>query len=314
MTSISANSAQQTVNRCTPQDSANPTHASTSMQGGQAVFENDNYRISAGDNDAVTIHNKQTGESYDVWGDPHVNVDGKPAFDFHGTTTLSLEDGTKVTLETTPTPNAEGQTQTSRVTITNGDYGAQISGVDSGKTGDLKINETQGWGGMLDAVVNDGVVLQENPAGQGFVGVDQDGKVHAVDQTYINAAELKNAGENLSPLEKAFNALSTLVSIYVSGHFGSGHQPPDDLQQPVHQPYAQVQGSGTGNEAQATAQTSAQAPAPAPASAPATGSGANASAAEQSAGPLPDPLGVGDAQNRKDHNAAELAADPLGMF
>jgi len=302
MTSISASSAQQSVTRCTPQDPANPTNASTSMQGGQAVFENDNYRITAGDNDAVTIQNKHTGESYDVWGDPHVNVDGKPAFDFHGTTTLSLEDGTKVTLETTPTTNNDGGTQTSRVTITNGDYGAQISGVDSKKTGDLNINETEGWGGMLDAVVDDGVVLQENPAGQGFLGVDQDGKIQRVDQTYINAAELRNAGEHLSPLEKAFNALSSLISIYVSGHFGGG-------QQPV--------ATQNGGNAQAPAPATTQAPAPAPAQTSAQtaaqGSGANASA-EGAPGLLPDPLGVGDAQNRKDHDAVELGADPLGLF
>ena len=42
---------------------SNPTNASTHMSGGQAVFENDNYRITAGDNNTVNIYNKNTGEN-----------------------------------------------------------------------------------------------------------------------------------------------------------------------------------------------------------------------------------------------------------
>lgn len=307
MTSISAGSAELSVSRNPLQDPSNPTHASTRMQGGQAVFENDNYCITAGDNDAVSIRNKHTGESYDVSGDPHVNVDGEHAFDFHGTTTLSLEDGTKVTLNTVPSPDNPGTTQTSSVTITNGDYGAQITGVDSGKTGDLNINETRGWGGVLDAVVKDGLVLQENPAGKGFVGVDENGKVHAVDQTFINDGELKTAGRHLSPLQKAFEALSTLISIYVSGQFTDGPRHPGGMHggrrdherylQPPYDAGAGFQPEGRSGGSQASAQD-------APGNA----------RAEPSPGVLPDPLRLGSSQNREDHNPVERALDPLGMF
>src|SRR3546814_17436153 len=59
---------------------------------GKVQFENDNHRITADDNNEVTIFNKQTGESYRIWGDPHVEIDGKHAFDFWGNTTFALDE------------------------------------------------------------------------------------------------------------------------------------------------------------------------------------------------------------------------------
>ena len=203
----------------------NPTHASTSMQGGQAVFENDNYRITAGDDNTVNIFNKKTGETYNIWGDPHVNIDGKHAFDFWGTTTFALEDGTKVTIETTPWNAGNGMTLASKVAITNGDYGVEISGVDTNTVGDLKINEAAGWGSTLDWTHDDGNVLQENPAGTGFLAVDGNGLIQKVDQNYINKTDLQKNPE-LAPdtlkqasdfLREVFNAFSGLLSASLNG-------------------------------------------------------------------------------------------------
>lgn len=216
--------------------SSNPTNADTTMQGGQAVFENDNYRITMGDNNTVTINNKHTGESYQAWGDPHMNVDGQHAFDFWGTTTLKLEDGTKVTIETTPAKDHPGQTLSSKVTITNGDYGVQVTGIDTNKTGDLKVKETEDWGRTLDWAVDDGNKIQENPAGQGFLAVDRGGNIRKVDQQYINATDEMKGGaqgkggaegnggiERLADLFKdAFRQLSTLQSIHCLGRFLNG--------------------------------------------------------------------------------------------
>lgn len=225
--------APQAPRHCEPQgpSSTNPTHASTTMQGGKAVFENDNYRISAGDNNTINVQNKHTGECYEVWGDPHVNVDGKQAFDFWGTTTFKLEDGTKLTIETVPAGN--NMTLASKMTITNGDYGVQVSGIDTNKTGDLKIDEAKGWGGLLDAVVDDGNVLQENPAGKGFLGIDEGGQIRAVDQNYINHTDLQKGGKSQdNPLFKrlydAFQNMGGLRSAHFDGSFrncpGQHHQ------------------------------------------------------------------------------------------
>jgi len=210
-------------------DPSNPTNASTSMQGGKAVFENDNYRITADDNNTVNIFNKKTGETYEAWGDPHMNIDGKHEFDFWGTTTLQLEDGTKVTINTTPFKDNPNMTLSSKVTITNGDYGVQISGVDSNTTGDLKIDEAKGWGRTLDAVVSDGNTLQENPAGKGFVAVDDCGRVRKVDQQYINETDLKKGGAMVDKHKDAFRQLSSLISIFFQGGFchGSFPKPPE---------------------------------------------------------------------------------------
>ena len=218
-------------------DPGNPTNASTSMQGGQAVFENNNYRITADDNNTVTITNKHTGETYQAWGDPHMNIDGQHAFDFWGTTTFKLEDGTKVTIETTPLASDPSVTLSSKVTITNGDYGVKISGVDTNQVGDLKIDEAKGYGRVLDTVVSDGNVLNENPAGKGFVAIDRDGNVRAVDQNYINQTDLKKTGALQDQFKEAFAKLSSLLQIIFQGTFMSSlpqqATPENDGHQPV---------------------------------------------------------------------------------
>lgn len=215
-------------------DPSNPTQASTSLQGGQAVFENTNYRITADDNNTVTIYNKHTGETYQAWGDPHMKIDGQQAFDFWGTTTFKLEDGTKVTIETTPFAANPEMTLSSKVTITNGDYGVKISGVDSNQSGDLKIDEAKGYGRVLDVVVSDGNVLNENPAGQGFVAIDRNGNVRAVDQNYINQTDLKKTGSLQDQFKEAFSKLSSLFAIAFQGTFlGNLAQPAPAQTAPV---------------------------------------------------------------------------------
>jgi hypothetical protein len=267
------------------------------MEAGRAVFENDNYSISVGNEGSVNIRNKASGESYEIGGEPYLHFEGQHTFNFHGTTTLSLEDGTKVTLDTRPARDEPGSAQTSRVTITNGDYGVQIGGVDSGGTGHLTVDETKHWGGLLDAVVADGNVLQENPAGFGLLAVDEKGKIHAVDQTYIDGSELRGAGEHLSPLAQAFEALSTLISICLSGcfeHAGGGHA--------AASPVFADNGPGTFRpEVERPVDTTAS---------------TRAEADQRAVGhPIfEDPLGVGSKQNQADHDPVEHALDPLGLF
>jgi len=253
MTTIqAANATSLSASATSNSASTNPSHASTKMSGGQAVFENDNYRITAGDNNTVNIFNKKTGENYNIWGDPHVNIDGKQAFDFWGTTTFKLEDGTKVTIETTPwAAGGNGATLASKVAITNGDYGVEISGIDTNKVGDLKIDEAAGWGSTLDWTHDDGNVLQENPAGKGFLGVDAQGNVKKVDQAYINGTDLQKNPPAAATQQKAgdflqhlFSAFSGVLSASLSGAFlgalhaasegGEGRRQPEPATRDAH--------------------------------------------------------------------------------
>ncbi len=170
-----------------PYDPTNPTNAQTHKEltglGGQtAVFENDNYRISVGDNNSLNISNKHTGEVYSVSGDAQLTTQTGSGWlaralaqhqHLKGATTLQLDDGTKVTIQFADVnkPFAGHQQQVSTVTITNGNYGVQISGADGAHRGDLQIHEAKGWGGLLDAVVDDGASLRENAHGSGFTTV-----------------------------------------------------------------------------------------------------------------------------------------------
>lgn len=201
----------------------NPTNASTQMVGGKVQFENDNYRITAGDDNSVDIFNKKTGETYNVWGDPHVNVDGKHSFDFWGTTTFRLDDGTKVTIDTTPWRHDASQTLSSKVTITNGDYGVQITGVDTNTQGDLAFEEAAGLGRLADWAVADGNTIYENPFGSGFLGVDGRGQLRQVDQAYINETDLAKGGAAMAErAADAFRQLSGLLAISFVGSFLQG--------------------------------------------------------------------------------------------
>jgi hypothetical protein len=202
---------------------SNPTHASTQMVGGKVQFENDNYRITAGDDNSVNIFNKNTGETYHVWGDPHVNIDGKHTFDFWGTTTFQLDDGTKVTINTTPWKNDPSQTLSSKVTITNGDYGVQITGVDTNTTGDLAFEEAAGLGQLADWAVADGNTIHENPTGRGFLGMDARGQLRAVDQQYINETDLAKGGAAMAQrAADAFRQMAGLLAISFVGSFLQG--------------------------------------------------------------------------------------------
>lgn len=204
---------------------------------GKVQFENENYRITTDDNNEVVIHNKATGENYRIWGDPHVEVDGRHAFDFWGRTTFVLDDGTRVTIATMPWAEGNnGATVASQVIIADGGghYAAHIQGVDSNAHGDLGFVEIDvGERGDLDVDVSQGNVLQENENGRGFVAVDGDGQLRGVDQAFINSTdEVRQHGTSmLLELSSIFRDFSGILSLSLSGSFLSlsGDSSNDDV-------------------------------------------------------------------------------------
>ncbi|HVJ02069.1 MAG TPA: DUF1521 domain-containing protein [Sphingomonas sp.] len=125
----------------------------------------DGYRLEIDErNSEMTIFNEKTGQRTRVWGDPHVEVNGKHQFDFYGTTTFELENGTKLTINTEPwgaNPNAYVASQ---VVITRGDNAVVIDGISQNQLGDLSISvSTNGY--ALDAEHRDGFTVHEDAAG-----------------------------------------------------------------------------------------------------------------------------------------------------
>jgi hypothetical protein len=192
---------------------------------GKVQFENDNYRITADDNNEVVIHNKATGEHYRIWGDPHVEIDGKHAFDFWGNTTFVLDDGTRVSIATAPWDQGhDGATVASQVVIVDGggQYAAHIQGVDSNTGGDLGFYEIDvADAARLEVTATEGNVIEENGNGSGFVAVGSDGKLRGVDQAFINATdEVKLHGASvLGELASLFRDFSGMLSLSLSGSF-----------------------------------------------------------------------------------------------
>ena len=170
--------------------SLNQTDAHTAMVDGKVAFENANYDITISDRGEIKVHNKNTDENYRIWGDPHVDVDGKRAFDFKGDTTFVLDDGTKISIETTPWRGNNGQTISSKVSIIDGNssYGLHVTGVDDNHTGDLQFTEVPNFGHFLDSMVDDGNYVHENPEGKGFIAVGKDGWTE-VDQSVMDFIE-----------------------------------------------------------------------------------------------------------------------------
>jgi len=118
-------------------------------------------------NSEITIHNTETGETTRIWGDPHVDVDGEHAFDFWGTTTFTLENGTKITIDTEQWGGNPDAYVASKLTITNGDRAIVVDGISQNQLGDLEVSMSND-GEYLDATTRDGFVLEENACGSGW--------------------------------------------------------------------------------------------------------------------------------------------------
>lgn len=153
---------------------------------GAASVDTGQYIITCSDNGVVTVTNKATGETYTVSGDPHVdmNGDGVTDFDFKGTMTIELDDGTKITMTTVPWGDS-GQTVVSTVTVTQGNQGVTFTGVDPNTTGDLAVEYSSTDGAEMDAEVDDGMTVEENEDGSGFLTADGE----LVTQDYVTGYE-----------------------------------------------------------------------------------------------------------------------------
>jgi hypothetical protein len=112
----------------------------------------------------MTIVNDKTGQSTRVWGDPHVDVNGEHKFDFYGTTTFQLDNGTKITINTEQGQGNPNVYFASQVVVTKGSNAVVIDGISQQKTGDLAVTVSNN-GYALDATNRDGFTVLENGHG-----------------------------------------------------------------------------------------------------------------------------------------------------
>jgi len=181
---------------------------------GTATIKLDNgYKLELNEKSSeIKIINTRTREETRIWGDPHVdyNKDGKTDFDFWGSTTFKLEDGTKITINTVPFKgNNKGMFVADNVVVTKGQQSLVINGLSQNKLGDMKI--VQGLNGkLLDAAVSDGkLTLRENPNGVGWLNE----KGRMVTQTDGNKTK--------SPTEKSL-PFNDQLAVMFYGNSGAG--------------------------------------------------------------------------------------------
>ncbi|GAB2905499.1 hypothetical protein GCM10027093_49360 [Paraburkholderia jirisanensis] len=146
--------------------------SNTPVKDNKASIDLGDYQLNLDKKDSsITMRNNRTGDTTKIWGDPHIDLhDGtanKASGTFKGSTTLNLNDNTKVTV--TPKPDGNSAvTYADQVTITNGKDSIQISGLSEKSKRPLSIERGHN-GYALDAVTPDGYSLMENCSGTGWI-------------------------------------------------------------------------------------------------------------------------------------------------
>lgn len=188
----------------------------------------DGYKLEIDErNSEMTILNETTGQRTKIWGDPHVDVDGKHQFDFYGTTTFELDNGTKITINTEQWAGNPNAYVASQVVVTKGENAVVIDGISQNQLGDLSVNvSTNGY--AIDAAHRDGFTVQEAAGGwqteTGATVNQQIADITKPGQLYGPGSEALSLGE-ASDLIGAFLWLGAFSLGYQAGLNGSANTP-----------------------------------------------------------------------------------------
>jgi hypothetical protein len=172
---------QQDVGK--PTISGTPSFSVTAISAGGVVFDlSDGYTLSVDElNAVVTVANSLTNESVKVWGAGQLGLDGADTARFWGTTSLTLSNGTKITLQTVPDLTAADLYWLDKLTVTRDEYAMVISGVSDQVLGDVAVDQSLD-GYDVDDQTRDGLTLVTDGSG---AWADELG--HAVTQTVLDA-------------------------------------------------------------------------------------------------------------------------------
>jgi hypothetical protein len=138
-----------------------PKFTAAMPEGGKAEIDlGDGNTLSINEAHSEIVIHDADGNATRIWGDPHVQYNGKQVGDFWGTTTFVLENGTKITINTEKS-TWNNATYAEQVVVTRGDQALVIDGVSEQTKGDLTVS-LGGSGYGLDAAHDDGLVIREN--------------------------------------------------------------------------------------------------------------------------------------------------------
>ena len=103
---------------------------------------------------SLSVRDNINGESFNVWGDPHITTDKGDSTSFqHAPATFLLPDGTKITVD--PTQGNGDANYINNVTITKGNDAVEMAGF----RGNLQTQALPGEGNYLDNATPDGTVI-----------------------------------------------------------------------------------------------------------------------------------------------------------
>lgn len=158
------------------------------QDGGKAHIDLGNYTLDLNEgNSEFILTNKETGEKTRIWGDPHFEHNGKAVGDFYGTMTLNLDDGTKITIHTTPYDKNTQMTLSTELVITKGDQAMVVQGLDQNKLGDLQIGQVADGGKLVDWANDDGVSIYEDKSGGGWQRMNEGGYMSKIDRDFLGS-------------------------------------------------------------------------------------------------------------------------------
>lgn len=186
----------------------------TGEQGKASIDLGDGYSLQLNENNSeMTITNANTGETTRIWGDPHVDVNGKHVYDFWGTTTFTLDNGTKITINTEQGHGNPNVYFASSVAITKGNQAIEVTGLSQQTLGDLEISMGNN-GRALDRANADGFVLHENASGAGWRSAYTGDVATQADLNLTKPGQIfgpdSNAGQTLA-------SLSFLLGAFLGG-------------------------------------------------------------------------------------------------
>jgi Domain of Unknown Function (DUF1521) len=177
----------------------------------------DGYRLGIDDHkQSVVLDNNISGARTVIFGDARIETpDGDP-LQFWGTTSLTFGDDAKLTLQTIADPEEQGAYRLDKITITNGNKAAIITGLADDATDNLSIKTAGGY--ATDEKIRDGFILEEKADGFGW----QDEGGEDITQDLLNATAV---GAAYGPGSKALSLgeLSVMVSRFLQSVISFGN-------------------------------------------------------------------------------------------